>query len=45
MDTDLDWRHFKKGGFDLDLDLKFTEFDLKKKSNPHQIHPWFIKRI
>ena len=29
-DLDLDLRHPKKGGFDLDLDLKFTGFDLKK---------------
>ena len=36
MDSDLDFRHFTKGGFDLDLDLKFTGFDLKKiKSMPN----------
>ncbi len=30
MDSDLDLRYFEKGGFDLDLDLKFGGFDLKK---------------
>ncbi len=29
MDLDLDLRYFEKGGFDLDLDLKFHGFDLK----------------
>ncbi len=28
MDSDLDLRYFKRGGFDLDLDLKFTGLDL-----------------
>ncbi len=36
MDLDLDLRYFEKGGFDLDL--KFIGFDLKKNSNPFQIH-------
>ena len=30
MDSDLDLRYFEKGGFYLDLDLKFIGCDLKK---------------
>ncbi len=32
-DLDLDLRYFEKGGFDLDLDLKFIGFDLKKNES------------
>ena len=36
LDLDLDLRYFEKGGFDLDLDLKFLGFDLKIfKSTPN----------
>ena len=36
MDLDLDLRYFEKVGFDLDLDLNFIGFDLKKfKSTPN----------
>ncbi len=45
MDSDLDsdLRHFKMGGFDLDLDLKFAGFDLKKiKSTPN---PSLVQKV
>ena len=43
MDLDLDLRHFEKGGFDLDMYLKFTGFNLKKfKSMPN---PSLVQKV